>query len=129
MFKKIKRALNFSKFTANEEAAIMIRRFVAGTTKDYEWDEFEVIEEENPDVNLAIHICWYFAKIYPSQKEHEYCDSFADKYFLAVADSLEKGCFSGMNHSKLIDQIKNMNMPNLITEVLESQAHSEEVQR
>jgi hypothetical protein len=92
-----------SKYTSNEESADIIRRFINGTASTpYEWDDFEVIEERNPEANLAIKLCWYYANKYPPDAKTKYCGEEASHYFLQVANALEKNLFKDVDIGKAL---------------------------
>lgn len=86
--------------TSNTEGAALIRRFVEGNIGPYEWDDFETHIELNPEVDLAIRLCWFFAGRFPSTRATEYCAREADQYFLRVADALERGHLRNLDIDK-----------------------------
>jgi len=91
----------------NEEAAKIIRNFVNGTsTYDYEWDDFTCFIYENPDVNLALQLCWYFEGLYPARHNREYCGAEAFPYFIAVADLLEAGQLHSFANDETLQSFK-----------------------
>jgi hypothetical protein len=110
-----------SKYTSNEVAAVTIRGFVRGDMPDsYDWDDFETITEDNPDVNLALNLIWHFANKYPPTRPGQYCDREADPYFLMIADALEKNLFQDLDHNAVIAYLKENNeLPNSIKNIFE----------
>jgi len=118
MFKKAKGFFGKGKHTTNEDAAAIIRRFVYGTSDQYEWDDFETQNEMNPEVDLAIHLCWYFAGEFPAKKPTEYCGRGADKHFLRIAEALEKGSFAKLDHEAIKKSLQNNIIPETIRSTL-----------
>ena len=111
IIKSIQRILKRGKFTSNEAGANVIRRFIRGHGDPYEWDDFETVNEENPDVDLAIRLCWYFAAIFPAKSPTEYCANEASPYFLAVADALEKGFLGTLDSVEVVKSLKKNQLP------------------
>jgi len=104
---KIMGFLNKGKYTTNKDAAEIIRRFVNGTSRNpYEWDDFESIKENNPDVNLAIRLCWFFANRFPSDVPTKYCSQKANLFFLKIAEALENNKFQNMDYEETIKYLE-----------------------
>jgi hypothetical protein len=102
------------------DAAKIIRRFVHNElTYPYEWDDFETITEDNPDVAIALNLCWYFANKYPERTPAEYCSEDAFPYFLAVAEALERNLFSELDHRQVIESLRNNELPDNVRVILE----------
>lgn len=97
---RIRRVLLGRKYTSRKEGADTIRKFVHGTSSDYEWDDFESIEEDNPEVDLAIRLCWFVATKFPARRKTEYCAPEALPYFLRIADALENGFFAKIDYEQ-----------------------------
>ena len=111
-----------SKYTGNKDAAMVIRRFVCGTSVRYEWDDFESLTENNPEVDLDIRLCWFFARRFPSEKSTEYCGRGADVYFLKIADALENNRFNGLNYEMVKKSLKNNELPECVGSILDIRA-------
>ncbi len=106
-------------FTDCKDAAEIIRRFAHDKpSHPYEWDDFESVEEKNPEVRLALHLCWHFAGEYPSEKPTEYCGEGATPYFLAIADALDKGLLHSVDHQTIIEALKQGNLPEDVKSLL-----------
>ena len=108
------------KFTTNQDAANIIRRFIGGSSDRYEWDDFETTAEQNAEVDLAIRLCWYFAAKFPATKPAEYCSSEADRWFLRVADALERHSFADLDHGSVKQSLAQNNLPNVVQHILEN---------
>jgi regulator of protease activity HflC (stomatin/prohibitin superfamily) len=110
-----------SKYTSNEVAADYIRRFVRGDLPDsYDWDAFETITEDNPDVNLALNLFWHFANKYQERHRYEYCSEEAFPYLLIIAEALETNLFSALDHDEVIEYLKENNeLPDSIKSIFE----------
>jgi len=119
IIKKIKDFFNKGKYTTNEDAAAIIRGFVRGTADSYEWDDFETQNELNPDVDIAINLCWFFAGQFPPEKPTEYCSRGADEYFLRIADALENGSFGRLDHKEIRKSLQKNILPKTISSVLD----------
>lgn len=119
LIQKLKNYLGKGKYTTNEEAAAIIRRFVNGSSGDpYEWDDFETQNEENPAAEIALELCWYFANRYPAGSRTEYCDQKAVPFFLKIADALEENAFAGLNFEVIKESLKKGILPENIREIL-----------
>jgi hypothetical protein len=125
LIQKVKNWWNRGKFTSNENAAAIIRRFIQGGDDPYEWDDFETIEEKNPDVALALELCWFFANWFPSRHSTEYCNPKAFPYFLKIADALEKNGFSDLNHNGIKESLRRKTFPENMYRVLDIHEISE----
>jgi len=109
-----------AKHTSCEDAAGIIKRFTLGGGKNpYEWDDFESITEDNPDVNLAIHLCWHYAGKYPARRPTEYCGQEAREYFLGIAYALENKLFSNLDHMGILRELKMGQMPESLGQLLD----------
>jgi hypothetical protein len=104
----------------NQDAVDLIRRFVAGACEPYEWDDFESIEEDNPEVKIALHVIWYISRQYPDSIA-SYCHPDASKEFPKIADALEKGDFSNID--------ANMAIPLLLENKIPTKINSSEIPR
>jgi len=121
IIQRIKDWWHYSKYTTNQEAAEIIRRLVHHELADpYEWDDFESVEDENPEVNLALNLCWYFANKYPEATPAEYCGKEALPYFLMIAEALEKNLFRDLNHKEIIETMRGDELPDIVKNILES---------
>ena len=60
----------------------------------------------NPEVDLAINLCWFFAGEFPAEKPTEYCGRGADQYFLRIADALENGSFAKLDYEAIKKSLK-----------------------
>jgi len=101
---------------ANDEAAKIIRDFVNSISSQgpHEWDDFESVRHKNPDTDLAKHLCWYFARLYPPRKgKAEYCAPEAMPYFIAVAKCLESGQLHPFANATTIGALKHDELPPL----------------
>jgi hypothetical protein len=79
-------------YTPNEIAAGYIEAFVNGTLRDpYSWDDFETIPDENPEVDLALHLCWMIARQHQPRHDKEYMAPTGKPGFLVVAGLLRSG--------------------------------------
>jgi len=116
--KKVKNFLLGRKYTENKDAAEIIRRFVHGTGDQYEWDDFETISENNPDVDLAIELCLFFAGEFPATNKNEYCDKQADPYFLKIAEALENSKFQDLDLEAVKDSLKKNVLPESVSRIL-----------
>jgi hypothetical protein len=114
----VKRFWKASKGVDCKEAAEIIRRFVSGNSDEYEWDDFETANQENPQVELAILLCWYFAAKFPARNSTEYCDPQADRYFLRIADALERGFLKEIEFEKVKQELKAGNMEESLRKIL-----------
>jgi hypothetical protein len=108
------------KFTTNQHAAGIIKRFISGSSDRYEWDDFETIPEKNPVVDLAIRLCWYFAAKFPATKPTEYCSSEADPWFLRIANALEKGSFADLDYEGVKQSLAQNKLPETVQRILET---------
>jgi hypothetical protein len=106
------------KYTANKDAADIIRRFANGTTLPYEWDDFETQNEDNPEADIAIKLIWFLASKYPAQKPTEYCDKKAIPFFLKIADALEKGEFRNVDPLEIQMCLKNRKLSERFNRIL-----------
>lgn len=120
LIQKIKDLLSGAKYTSNQDAAEIIRRFVKGNGGLYEWDDFETTREKNPDVELALHLCWYFARKYPPQDSTAYCGQKACSYFLRIAEALEKNWFRNIDHRTAKQALERNELPEAIKRILET---------
>ena len=118
IFQKVIDFFDKGKYTTNENAAAIIRRFIHGTGDPYEWDDFESVDHTNPDVDLAIKLCWFFAGEFPAKKPTEYCDQRADTYFLKIADALENNQFHDMDHEAVKESLKKNELPKSVSSIL-----------
>lgn len=116
---KIKSFCSRSQFITNKDAAEIIRRFAKGTSSPYEWDDLESINQSNPDVDIAINLCWYYAAKFPAANKTEYCERAADKYFLKIADALEQGHFAGMDRAAMKYDLQSGRLPDPLHRVVE----------
>lgn len=75
-----------------EIAAGFIEAFVNGTLRDpYSWDDFETVPHDNPEADLALHLCWWVAKKHPAKHDKEYMAPEAKPEFLKIAELLRTG--------------------------------------
>jgi hypothetical protein len=103
-----------------EIAAGYIEAFVHGTLRDpYSWDDFETIPHENPEVDLALNLCWWAAKNNPARHDKEYMAPSGAPYFLKIAALLRTGALEPfVNHKR--DEILKGNIPKeLLTLLME----------
>lgn len=119
IFQKIKRWWHEGVYMTNKDAAAIIKRFISGTGQEYEWDDFESVEHKNPDVDLAIKLCCFFAGKFPPEKSTEYCNRKADMYFLKIADALGSNDFSNLDYEAIKLSLKKGILPEKITTILE----------
>lgn len=107
------------KYTTNEVAAAIIRRFINGTSTDpYEWDDFESVKENNPAVDIALRLCWCFAKRFPAEKPTEYCARKAGPFFLKIADVLENNGFDNIDFDEVRASLEKNDIPENIGRLL-----------
>lgn len=118
LFIKIRNFFSSGQFTTNKEAASIIRRFVKGTCGPYEWDDLESINQTNPEVEIAINLCWYYATKFPAANKTEYCGRIADKFFLRIADALEEGRFIGLDHVAIKRDLQAGRLPSPLHSVV-----------
>ncbi|WP_372845269.1 hypothetical protein [Pontiella sp.] len=79
-------------FTSSEVAAGYIEAFANDNLKDpYAWDDFELAPEANPEVNLAIRLCWFIAGTFPARTNSEYMNPDGKVYFKRIAQLLRDG--------------------------------------
>jgi len=79
-------------FTSNEVAAGYIEAFANDTLNDpYSWDDFETGPEQNPEVKLAIRLCWFIANKFPERHHGEYMNPEGKPYFKKIAQLLRDG--------------------------------------
>ena len=98
-------------FTPSEVAAGYIEAFVNNNLKDpYSWDDFESAPEANPEVNLAIRLCWFVAGTFPARHNREYMSPEADPYFKRIAQLLRDGKLSDYTDLDL-EQVQKGFMP------------------
>ena len=119
---KIRQFYSSGQFTTNTNAAAIIRRFVAGAGDPYEWDGLESIDQTNPDVDIAINLCWYYAAKFPAANEKEYCGRNADKFFLRIADALEEGRFAGLDRAVMKRDLQSGRLPDPLHSIVEGGA-------
>jgi len=119
LYQRLTNFLSGSCSMKNVEASNIIRRFVKGESQHrWEWDDFSSVRHTNPDVELALTLCWYYEGLYPSENPHEYCADEGALYFLKIADALEAGRFTKLKHKESIKSIKNKIIPDEIKETL-----------
>ena len=120
--KKLRELLNPTTFTSNRDAAAIIHNLIFGeaTENEWEWDDFYSIQNTNPDVEIALALCWYFEELYPSSKPHEYCAKEGADCFLKIANALEQNKFSKLDKEKTIQSIKNEIIPDEIKVILDT---------
>ena len=99
------------KYTTNEQAADIIRRFVDGSGSPYEWDDFESQKENNPEAAIALELCIFFAKKFPGDETGLFCNEKALSYFLKIADTLEKCCFKDIDLEETKKSLRNGELP------------------
>ena len=100
------------KFTTNEQAANIIRRLVDNNFNyPLEWDDFESLEENNPEADIALELCIFFAKKFPGNMTALYCNEKALPYFLKIADMLEKNCFQDIDPEETRKSLRNGEIP------------------
>jgi hypothetical protein len=117
--KTIRDLFKKGKFTTNNDAANIIRKFANGTSSHpYEWDDFETQNEENPEADIALELCWYFANKYPANQKTQYCGEIALAFFLKIADALEKNRFHGLDYEKIRGYLKSEVLPAEIVDIL-----------
>jgi hypothetical protein len=79
-------------YMPSEIAAGYIEAFVNGTLRDpYSWDDFELSEHSNPEINTALFLCGWAVKHHPPRNDHEYMAPTAAPYFLRIAKLLRNG--------------------------------------
>ena len=109
------------RYYTNAEAAKVIRNFVATEGEDdlcerdpWAWDDLENNDGSNPDVFVALILCYQYAERFPSTDPHKYCGDEAMPYFLEIAHELENNELSVAN----VDEVKA---------ILQQQKYSNEV--
>ena len=118
---KIIRFLRQNQYVSNDLAVKIIRDFANGAQKDpYAWDDLETTNHSNPEVELAVRVCWYYAGEYPAKTTTEYCGEEAKPYFLAVANALENGKVRAMQYSELFEVLERGGLPHQIKVLLET---------
>jgi hypothetical protein len=116
---KIKEIFTKGKYTTNTDAVAIIRRFANRTLlSPYEWDDFETQNEDNPEVDIAIKLIWFFASSYPDPKTGEYCDQKAYPFFFKIADALENGEFKNVSSDEINACLKNRNLSERFNRIL-----------
>jgi hypothetical protein len=119
LIKSIADLFHRSQYVSNDVAASIIRGFASATLRDsYEWDDLEMANHSNPDVDLAVRLCWHFASLYPAQKSSEYCAKEAMPCFLAVANALEKGLPHLLDHAEIVKLLKQDKLPDEVARLL-----------
>lgn len=126
-FKKI---WTCEKYTSNKDAANIIKRFVHRVDKKYEWDDFESITETNPNVRLALYLCWYFANLYPinnfcEKHNPDNLSSRALDCYLKVADALENDRFNVLDQKAVIESLKKNTLPGSVRKLLDIDCHED----
>ena len=121
IFLRILRWWNKGIYITNKDASTIIRNFVSGGGGQYEWDDFESVEHKNPETDLALRLCWFFARKYPAKKSTEYCGQQARRYFLIIADALESGQFNDLDFYSMKQSLKQGIMPEELANILKIQ--------
>lgn len=105
-------------FTPNEVAAGYIEAFANDTLNDpYSWDDFESAPEANPEVELAIRLCWYVANRFPERHHHEYMHPDGKPYFKRIAQLLRDGVLSDYKDLDL-EKAQRGDMPDALLSAL-----------
>lgn len=98
-------------FTPSEIAAGYIEAFANDNLKDpYAWDDFELAPEANPEVLLAIRLCWFIAGTFTARNNREYMNPGGEPYFKKIAQLLREGALSDYTHLD-IEEVKKGDMP------------------
>ena len=108
-------------YYSNEEASQIIYSFVRLECDEYQWGDFELANHSNYSVKLALSLCWYYARKYPSNVKSKYCEDQADEYFLAISNLLKKNYFDDLNHQNLIADIDNGKISSYISAKIEEE--------
>ena len=98
-------------FTPSEVAAGYIEAFANDNLKDpYAWDDFELAPEANPEVLLAIRLCWFIAGTFTARNAREYMSPEGKPYFKNIARLLRDGALSDYTDLDL-EEVKKGVMP------------------
>lgn len=119
---KMRKFFSSEQFTTNKEGADIIRRFVKDAVGPYEWDDFESVNQSNPDVDIAINLCWYYAAKFPAKNKNEYCGSEAVQFFLRIADALQEGRFAGLDRVAIKCELQTGRLPDQLRGVVDIDA-------
>ena len=105
-------------FTPNEVAAGYIEAFANDTLNDpYSWDDFESGPEQNPEVELAIRLCWCIANRFPQRHHREYMNPDGKPYFKKIAQLLRGGELSDYKNLDL-EKVQRGDLPERLLSAL-----------
>jgi len=75
-----------------EIGAGYIEAFANSNLKDpYSWDDFESVEHSNPEVKLALYLCWWACNRHVARHDNEYMAPSGAAVFLKIASLLRSG--------------------------------------
>lgn len=74
-----------------KELAALLRAFVGGTARKWDWDDFISVPQRDPEIEHIRRRLLTIDQDYPPTKPGEYCDEQGAQAMLRIADALLKG--------------------------------------